>query len=95
MLEPEDELHSEGSESDDAEVNRDLFKDQHGSVKFFLHESIKKRFSRRNLTRNIEVRREPLDLTRLIIDSFPSAETWRNCTGHSLRLRHGSCRCLI
>ena len=95
MPEPEDESHSEGPESDGAELNRDLFKDQHGSVKFFIHESIKKKFPRRNLTRNIQVRREPLNFTRLIIDTCPSAETWRDCTEQSFRLRHSSCRCLI
>lgn len=56
-----EELHSEGAESGDGEVNRDLFKDQHGrSIPFFLHKSIKKRFSRRNLTRDIKVPHEPL-----------------------------------
>lgn len=98
MPEPQDvkELPSEGAESDDVEVNRDLFKDQYGrSIPFFLHDSIKKNFSRRNLTRDIKVRREPLDLTCLIIDSFSSAETRRNCTGYSLWLRHSSCRYLV
>jgi hypothetical protein len=80
MSEPQDDV-SEGTKSDE-EVNHDLFKDQDGSVKFFLHESIKKKFARRNLTRDIEVRREPLDLTRLI-DSFLSAETRRNCMEQS------------
>lgn len=55
-----EELHSEGA--DHVEVNRDLFKDQHGSIEFFLHESIKKKFSRRNLTRDIEVRHECMSL---------------------------------
>jgi hypothetical protein len=60
MLEPQDdvnELNSEGADGSDVEVNRDLFKDQYGhSIEFFLHKSIKKKFSQRNLTRDIEVR---------------------------------------
>ena len=85
-----EELHSEaGSEHD--EINRDLFKD----IAFFLHKSIKKNFSRRNLIRDIVVRREPLDLTRLIIDSISFAETRRNCTGHRYWLRHSSRRCHV
>lgn len=51
-----EEFHSEGADSEDVEINRNLFKD----IAFFLHESIKKNFSRRNLTRDIEVRREAL-----------------------------------
>lgn len=58
-----EELHSEGAESDAVEVNRELFKD----VKFFLHESIKKNFSRRNLTQDIKVRYEPP------LGSYPSS----------------------
>jgi hypothetical protein len=57
MPEPQDdteELHSDGADSEDVEINRDLFKD----IAFFLHKSIKKNFSRRNLTRDIEVRCE-------------------------------------
>jgi len=55
-----DELQSAGAESEDAdEVNRNLFRDKHGiRTAFFLHESIKGRFSRQNLTRDIEVRHE-------------------------------------
>lgn len=54
-----DELQSEEAGSEDVEVNRDLFKDEHGfPVAFFLHRSIKKSFSRRNLTRDIKVRHE-------------------------------------
>ena len=59
MPEPQNDAegsHPEGADSEDVEINRDLFKD----VAFFLHESIKKKFSRRNLTRDIEVRREAL-----------------------------------
>ena len=68
MHEPQDDVGSEGAESDDDEVNRGLFK----NAKFFLHESIRKKFSRRNLTRDIEVRNEPLklDLTHLVIEPF-------------------------
>ena len=69
MPKPQDdveELHSDGAESNEVEVNRDLFKD----IKFYLHESIKKRFSRNNLTRDIEVGHEPLDLTPLANNSF-------------------------
>lgn len=51
-----DELQSGGTESEDAEVNHNLFQDQHGfRIAFFLHESIKRSFLRRNLTRDIEV----------------------------------------
>lgn len=54
MPDPQDdvgELQSEGTESDGVEVNGELFK----NIKFFLHKSIKKNFSRRNLTRDIKV----------------------------------------
>ena len=86
-----EELHSEEAESE-VEVNRDLFKD----IKFFLHESIKNNFARRNLTRDIKVRRHKLlDLIRLGIDSFSSVETRRNCTSHLSWLRHSSYRCLV
>lgn len=55
LMEEEDEVAS-----DDARMNRDLFKDQHGfPIGFFLHKSIKKGFSRRNLSRDIKVRYEP------------------------------------
>ena len=52
MPEPQDDVEesfSEGAFFD--EVNRDLFKD----VKFFLHQSVKKNFARRKLTRDIKV----------------------------------------
>lgn len=70
MPEPQDveELQSEEVESEDVEVNRDLFKDQYGfRIAFFLHKSIKKSFSRRNLTRDIEVRLTPLNLIRSLL----------------------------
>ena len=61
MPEPQDnaeELFPEGASDD--EVNRDLFK----GIKFFFHRSVKKKFHRRKLTRDIKVEHEPLDLTR-------------------------------
>ena len=77
MPESQGDVHLEGTESEDLEVNHDLFK----GVIFVLHESITKNFSRQNLIQDIEVRRESLDLIRLIIDSFSSVEIRRNCTG--------------
>jgi hypothetical protein len=56
VLDDAKEMHSDRAESEDVEVNRDLFKYQNGHpIAFFLHGSIKKDFYRQNLTRNIEV----------------------------------------
>jgi hypothetical protein len=78
-----DELQSEEADSEDVEVNHDLFKDEHGfPIAFFLHKSIKKSFSRRNLTRDIKVRHEFPPRLSTMVHLVLFAETRRNCTGH-------------